>query len=136
MAILGQFLQLLLVKIPMIKRKCNAANKNFSWVDWWNCDWHIVIGTMVLVALLIVGLDEFLNWKPNVLEYIKWFFAGIGAFGSTVTMAYLSKYESQIMALLDIKSNVSDAVTGGTNTVKETVEKGEAATGQEIKPGK
>jgi hypothetical protein len=51
-------------------------------------------------------------------------------------MAYLSKYESQIMALLDIKSNVSDAVTGGTNTVKETVEKGEAATGQEIKPGK
>jgi hypothetical protein len=132
MMILGQMAHLFLLKIPAVKDRCRAANKPFTWREWWNCDWNVVIGTLVIGALFIIGLDQFLNWKPQVLNYVKWFFAGIGAFGSTAAMAYFSKYEKQLMALLDVKSNVSDAVTGGTITVRETIEKGEAATGEAI----
>jgi hypothetical protein len=132
MFILGQAAHLFLIKVPAVKQRCRAANKPFTWKEWWNCDWNVVIGTQIVGALVIIGLDQLLNWKPFILDYVKWFFAGVGAFGSTVAMAKWSQYEKSLNALLDVKSNVADAITGGTTTVKETVEKGEAATGQEI----
>jgi hypothetical protein len=132
MFILGQAAHLFLIKIPAVKARCRAANKPFTWKEWWNCDWNVVIGTQIIGALFIIGLDQFLNWKPQVLDYIKWFFAFVGASGSAIAMAKWSQYEKGLTALLDIKSNVSDAVTGGTTTVKDTIEKGEAATGEVI----
>ncbi len=132
MFILGQAAHLFLLKIPAIKTRCRAANKSFYFKEWWNCDWYIIIGTQVIGAMVILGLDEIVKWKPDVIYYVKWFFAAVGAFGSSVAMAKGSSYEKSLHNLLDVKSNVSDAVTGGTDTVKETVQKGTEATGQDI----
>src|SRR5437762_13515301 len=87
MFILGQALHLFLIKVPQIKTQSRAVGKPFAWKSWWNCDWNIIIATQIIGALFIVGLDQFLNWKPEVLNYVKWFFAGLGAFGSTIAMA-------------------------------------------------
>lgn len=132
MSLLGQGLHLFLIKIPALKVRSAAANKQFSFRDWIKCDWNIVIGTQIVIAMFTIGIDEFLKWKPDVVEYIKWFFAAIGAFGSTVAMSLLSKYEKGLMKLLDIKSNIADAVTGGTTTVQETIDKGSFQTGTDV----
>lgn len=121
MFVLGQLAHLFLVKIPSVKIRCRAANKTFIFKEWWACDWNIIIGTQVIGALVILGLDELISWKPDVLDYVKWFFAGVGAFGSTIAMAKASQFEKGLTGLIDIKSNVSDSVTGGTNTVKDTI---------------
>jgi hypothetical protein len=121
MFILGQAAHLFLIKIPAIKNRSNAVGKPFKWKEWWNCDFNIIIGTQVIGALVLLGLKEIITWKPGVIEYVRWFFAGLGAFGSTIAMAKGSQFEKSLVNLIDIKSNVSDAVTGGTTTVSQTI---------------
>ena len=123
MLILGQALHLFLLKVPSLKARARAAGKPFSWKEWWCEDWNIVVSTLIIGALVTVGLNELVTWKPEILDYVKWFYAAIGAFGSTVAQAKFSQYEKKLLAVIDIKSNVSDEVTGGTTTVKETIEK-------------
>lgn len=134
MFILGQAADLFLFKIPDLRKTSRALNKTFYLKQWWNCDWNIIIGTQVIGALCIFGIDELVHWKPGILEYVKWFFAAVGAFGSEIAMTKGSQFKKQLTALTDVKASVSDAVTGGTETVHETIEKGEQATGIEIKP--
>lgn len=129
MSVLGQAGHLFLIKIPALKTRSRAANKAFLFKEWWNCDWNVILGTQVIILLCIFGLKELLAWKPGVIDYVRWFFAAIGAFGSTVAMAKGSSFEKGLTGLIDVKSNVADAVTGGTNTIQETVEKGTEATG-------
>lgn len=132
MFVLGQALMLFWFTIPQLKEKCRIANKVFTWKEWWACDRHLVIGNLIFGAILIMGLDEFLNWKPAALEYIKYFFAVVGAFGPTIVQEKWGTFKKGISKLIDVKTNIADAVTGGTTTVKETIEKGIEATGQDV----
>ena len=108
MLILGQMLQLFLIKIPDIKKNAKIANATFVWKDWWASDWNLVVGTTVLGAIAIMGLNEIVQWKPEILEYVKWFFAAIGAFGSNVVMAKWSKYQAYFDGVIDTKTNIAD----------------------------
>jgi hypothetical protein len=125
MFILGQAAHLFLVKIPAIKKRCIATNKTFYFKEWLSQDWNVIVGTQVIGALFLLGLKEFITWRPGAIEYVRWFFAGIGAFGSTIAMAKASQYEKLVIGLIDIKANVSDAVTGGTSTVGQTIQRAE-----------
>lgn len=108
MFILGQAAHLFLFKVPAMKERSRVANKSFRMKDWWACDWNIIIGTQVVGALAIFGLDEILNWKPEVLNYVKWFFAAVGAFGSTAVMAKMSQFDKGINKVIDIKTDIAD----------------------------
>lgn len=110
MLILGQLAQIFLMKIPDIKKQAKIANAQFIWKDWWNADWNLVIGTAILGALAIVGIDELAHWKPEILEYVKWFFAAIGALGSYVVMAKMSKYAAYFNGVIDTKTNIADGI--------------------------
>lgn len=122
MLILGQALHLFLIKVPSLKSRARAAGKPFSWKDWWCEDWNIVVSTLIIGAMVTIGMNELAAWKPEILDYVKWFYGAIGAFGSTVAMAKFSQYEKKLLSVIDIKTNVSDALTGGTTTVGGTVE--------------
>lgn len=111
MFILGQAVHLFLVKVPAVKERCRVANKPFTWGEWWNCDWNVIIGTQIIGGLIILGLDEIVTWKPDVLTYVKWFFAGMGAFGSTIAMAKFSQFEKSLNTVIDIKTDKADGIT-------------------------
>ena len=110
MLILGQALQVFIIKIPDIKSRAKLANQQFIWKDWWASDWNLVIGTAILGAIVIVGLDQLIHWKPEILEYVKWFFAGLGFFGSTVVMAKYSQYSKYFNQVIDVKTNIADGL--------------------------
>jgi len=128
----GQLLMLFWFTIPQLKEKCRIANKTFTWAEWWSCDWNLVIGNMVFGAVAIMGLDEFINWKPDVLNYIKYFFAVLGAFGPTIVQEKWGSFKKGITKLLDVKANISDAMVGKTTTVASAVEKGNELTGMDV----
>lgn len=110
MFILGQLLQLFWLKIPSLKKRAKAANYKFSASEYWKEDWYLIIGTQVAGAMAIIGLDQIVHWKPDVLEYVKWFFGGFGAFGSSVVLSKLSSYEKTLSGIIDVKTNISDSV--------------------------
>lgn len=136
MFILGQAFHLFLVKIPAVKKRCKAANKTYYFREWWGEDWNVIIGTQVIGAMVILGLKEIVTWKPGVIEYVRWFFAAIGAFGSTIAMAKASQYEANLTRLMDVKSNVADAVAGPATTVKDAIVQGSEATGTDVATNK
>jgi hypothetical protein len=108
MFLLGQAVHIFLIKVPAVKERARAANKKFSWAEWWGCDWNVIIGTLIIGLLITLGLDEILKWKPVIWDYVKWFYAGIGAFGSTIALAKFSQFEKGLTALIDVKTNIAD----------------------------
>lgn len=128
MFICGQLLQLFWLKIPSLKKRAKAANFKFSPSDYWKEEWYLIIGTEILGAMLIIGLDQFIHWKPEVLDYIKWFFGAIGAFGSSVVLSKLSSYEKKLTEVINIKTDHSDSVI-------DTDAKGKPVTMQTAAPG-
>jgi len=108
MYILGQALQLFWVKIPALKKRCTVANVEFAISAWWKEDWNIVIGNMIFGAILIFALNEVVQWKPIVLDYVKWFFAFMGAFGSSVAMTKWGNFEKMLNTIVDKKTNIAD----------------------------
>lgn len=131
MNILGQGAHLLFVTIPDARQKMISLNKKFSFAEWWSCDWNLIIGVQVISLALLLGLTEFLHWKPGVLEYIRWFFFIFGTVGSLIGMRW-SKYQKTIMGFIDVNANISSVVAGETKTVKELTEKASAVLNTDV----
>lgn len=110
----GQLLHLFLIKLPAVKKRCLAGNIEFSFVEYWKEDKYLVIATNVFGAMIILGLNEIIAWKPLVLQYIKWFFAFVGAFGSSVILSKFSIFEKKLQAIVDQKTNQLSDIKGGT----------------------
>lgn len=110
MFLLGQATDLFLIKIPEYKKLYNKANEDFSWKKYWQSDWFLIIGTQVVGAMLIIGLDQVIYWKPGILEYVKWFFAGVGLGGSSLILSKWSQCKKYIMAIIDFKTNKADGL--------------------------
>jgi hypothetical protein len=111
MFILGQAIDLFLFKIPEIRNLYAKANEEFSWNKYWRSDWNTIIGTQLIGAVLIIGLDQLTHWKPGIVDYTKWFFAGFGAWGSSIVVAKGSAAKKYIMNIIDNKTNIADKVT-------------------------
>lgn len=107
----GQLLHLFWLKIPALKKRAAAAKRPFSLKEYYKADWHIMAGTQIAGAMLILGIDELTHWKPEILDAVKFFFGGFGAFGSSVMMNKLSVYEKRLLSVIDIKSGVADDQT-------------------------
>jgi len=110
MFILGQLLQLFWLKIPSLKKRAKAANYQFSIKEYWGTDWNLILGTQVIGAMLILGLNELTQWKPIILEVVRWFFGGIGAFSNSVVLSKLSSYEKKLNNFIDVKTDIADGV--------------------------
>jgi len=130
--ILGLGLALFWFTIPQLKEKCRTANKPFTWKGWWECDNSLVIGNLIFGIIAVVCLEEIVKWKPIVADFMKVFYVVLGAFGTTIVQEKWGSFKKGISNLLDVKANIADAVTGGTETVKETIQKGNEATGIDV----
>lgn len=108
MFILGQAFMLFLFKIPGLITLYKKANEEFSWKKYWKGDWYIIVGTQILGAMVIFGLDEIFHWRPNIINWIKWGFALLGAIGAEVAVSKLSVAKKYIMNAIDQKTNIAD----------------------------
>ncbi len=112
MFLCGQALYLLFIKIPAARKRAESLNKDFSISEYWKKDWNLIIGMPVVAAMLILGLQELVHWKPEVLSYIRWFFGFVGMGGSSFIIGKYSSYEKLLNRIGDIKSDISDSIPG------------------------
>lgn len=134
MFIMGQLLHLFLSKIPALMKRAKVANYQFKISDYWKEEWYIVIGTQIFGAMTIIGIDEIAHWKPDVVDYVKWFFAGLGYFFSSVIIKWLGTYEKKLLKIINIKTDISDGVSEtdikGKPVSMQTAAPGESSTGK------
>lgn len=110
MFLIGQGLTFFFVTTPMLRALYKRASEDFSMNKYWKDDYNKVIGVQLLGALFILGLDQIIQWKPWVLDGIKWWFAGLGVVGDLIG-SRLSTYRKSIMDVIDKKTNIADAAT-------------------------
>jgi len=134
MLALGQTLQILLVKIPSLKKKARAANVKYCFKDLWDEDWNLIMGTLVIGLSVSIGLTELAGRWPSVLEVVRWLYWMLGAFGSSIVMNKWGSYEAKIMQLLDVKANIADTLIGSTTNVKQAVETAKEVAGINVAP--
>ena len=123
MFILGQIIYLLWIKVPSLKHKASSLNKPFSYLELWHCDANVIIGLNVLGISIFIGLDQIIHYRPDAINYLKWCFWLVGAFGCTVGFKYFSRYEKTLLSMIDKKSNAFDADFGLATTVSEVIDR-------------
>lgn len=106
--VLGILLHILAVKIPSIKAKSKVANLQFKLKDYLNDDWPAMLASLVSVGIMIVGLNELLQLRPELTRYVRWLFIFVGFTGSSIIQAGLSVANQKIMKIIDYKTNVAD----------------------------
>jgi len=107
---LGILLHTFAVKLPSLNQKAIKANHPFSVAEWFKNDWWTIAASFAAVLILIVGLDEAIQLKPAIKDYIKWLFAFVGFTGSSLIQAVFSVMNRKLMAVIDIKTNLADGV--------------------------
>lgn len=110
MFILGQLIDLFWGQIPSLRNMYKKANEDFSFEKYWKSDWNIIMGNIIFGVILLVGLDQFVAWKPDVMDKVKWFFVGAGGLSSTLAGRW-SKSKKYIMSIIDKKTNIADGVS-------------------------
>lgn len=115
MFICGQAVDLFLLKIPELRALYRKANEDFNWKKYWQSDWNVIVGTQIVGAMVVLGLNEIVQWKPAILDYVKWFFGGLGAVGSAIIVSKWSGCKKYIMSIIDNKTNIADKFTGQNN---------------------
>lgn len=114
MYIIGALIIFFLVTIPELRALYAKSNEKFSWSRYWQGDWNIIVGTLLVGLVLIIGLDQLVKWKPGVLDYVKWFFAGAGAFLTPIIASKYGTAKKYILKIIDIKANIVSNDIGNT----------------------
>lgn len=121
MYIIGQALHLFVFKIPAAKARAANGNIEFSFKQYWNSDWHLIIGNQLLGIMILIGLDQLAHFRPAIMEYVKWFFAAVGYMGSSAILSKFSQYEKAIQSVIDIKTNRLNTELGKPAETKTTL---------------
>ena len=119
-AILGMAAYVFIVKIPSAMSKAKAANVTFSMGDYFSTEWVSLAGNIVSIAIALLILGEVLKFKPELQGWIITIFAFYGFTGSSLLIAIFGQVSKKINSIVDIKTNVADAVTDNPVTsIKE-----------------
>lgn len=95
--------------------------------DWWNgyvkSDRFNIILSLLSVAVWYVVYNEAEGVYSKLSAWKATSFFIVGFFGSYAIQYGKSPGEKRIRGVIDLKTNVSDSVTGGSGTAKETIDK-------------
>lgn len=119
MFILGQSLDLFLMKIPELRTLYAKTNEQFCWSKYWKSDWNVVCGTLALCAILVIGQDQLLKLKPAIADYLKWLYVAMGGFGSSVIVSKWGSAKKYILSIIDIKANIVSNEIGKTTGITD-----------------
>lgn len=97
-----------LIKISTLQKQSKIANHEFKVSDYFYNDWTTVALNLITLAVAIIAVDEIVKYRPQVLPFIKWFFFFIGYTGSSLLNYFLSKTQSGINKIIDVKTDIAD----------------------------
>lgn len=108
MGVLGIIAHLLLFKIPAERKRAKAANVPFDLIIYISNDIYAIAGAFVTLAMVIIGIDEIVGYKPAVMGFIKWFFGFVGYTGSSVMVSLFGKFGNKVQQIVDVKTDIAD----------------------------
>jgi hypothetical protein len=108
---LGVLFHIFVVKLPSALQRAKVANVQATIIDYFAHDWVAIAASFITVIVFVVCLDEFVNWQPDAVKYIKALFVFIGFTGSSILIAALGKFSKTLNGIIDVKTDVADGKT-------------------------
>lgn len=108
---LGMVLQALL-KIKSIQDKARKANVQFKPKEYIIEDWVSHSASFVTLIMVLLFVDEIINFSVTAGEYLKFGFAFVGYTGSDIMSRIFSVVNKRINTAIDYKSTIADQSTG------------------------
>ena len=106
--LLGIIFHIVAIKIPSMKKRAKVANEPFDFRTYLKDDATAIAASVVTVLIVLVALDEVLNFKPSIQPYLKASFVFIGYTGSSILIAALGTAQSKIDKIVDRKTDKAD----------------------------
>jgi hypothetical protein len=108
--VLGIMFHIFVVKLPALKKRSAAANIQFSIKGYFQDDWIALGSSVIALFTVLFVIDEVVKYKPIVADFIKWLFVFVGYTGSSTLQALLSRTDTTINKVVDVKTNIADGV--------------------------
>lgn len=97
-----------LIKANSLQKDATVANIKFTLFDYLNCDWLGISASFIMVLIWILVFGEVGAKYPQILDYVRLSFAGMGFFGSYILQTIFSKGKKYIRTVVDEKTNIAD----------------------------
>lgn len=107
-ALIGMALQTAL-KMKSLQDKAKAANVIFKPSQYFADDWLSIVASLLTILMFLLFVDNILNWKPAVTDYVKIGFAFIGYTGSDIASRLFGVVNRKINNVIDEKTNIADS---------------------------
>jgi hypothetical protein len=126
-----------LLKMKRLKEEAISANVKFNWYDTYVKKSYIaIILSFLSVFLWFMLFGEWEKKYPSISGIRRTLFVVSGFSGSYIIQFVLdgltNSAKKYIQKFVDVKSNVSDITTGPVATLNDLINKGSAATGEDV----
>lgn len=111
--VLGILFHIFVIKLPSLKKRSQAANLSFTFKEYIQEDWLALAASFIALFIALMVIDEVVKYKPIIADFLKWIFVFIGYTGSSTLVALLSKTDTVINKVVDIKTDVADGKLPG-----------------------
>ena len=106
--LLGLLFHVFVIKLPAVKKRSEAANLPFTLSAYLKADWLALSSSVLTIVIGVFILDEITQYRPSILEWVKFFFIFIGYTGSSILQAALGRFDKATREVVDIKTNIAD----------------------------
>jgi hypothetical protein len=102
------------LKMKGLQDKARLANVEFKVRSYFSQDWLSLVASVLTIILFLLFVDNILNWKPAIIDYIKIGFGFLGYTGSDIASRIFGVVNRKINVAIDHKTTVADEATGDT----------------------
>lgn len=97
-----------LAKMSSIKKDFEVANQQFVLKKFFEHEYIAISMSIVVILLMAITMEEWVNIKPQFVDYVRIIFALGGAIGSWAFLLFLGKSKQYIRKIVDEKTNIAD----------------------------
>lgn len=96
-----------IIKMQAVKKRLEATGIGFSIRAYLSSEWLALTASFLTVCIFIFILDEVTKIKPQVVDYLKYFFIFIGYTGSSILLSVLGRTDKAVNKVLNNEPNVT-----------------------------
>ncbi len=100
------------LKMKSMQDKARSGNIQFSAKDYFKDDWISICVSLLTIIMFLLFIDEILNLKPAMINYVLMGFAFVGYTSSDIASRLFSVANKRLNKAIDEKTTIADTTTG------------------------
>jgi hypothetical protein len=101
-------------KIASMQETAKKANVEMSPIEYFKTDWAAIATTFVVIAIMLLVIDQVLHINPKWVDYSKIVFLPTGYMGAEIIGTAMGQLKKKINAAIEYKARQTDEANNTT----------------------